>query len=76
MKEYESGAGSASLAAGSYTNISSLQKTGIVTLTGTVLPAGRSALVRAEIESNPNPASAPYNPIPHRSFPKSEKSEK
>ena len=43
VKECESGAGSASLAAESYTDISSLQKTGIVTLTGTVLPSGRSA---------------------------------
>ena len=78
-KEFESGAGSASLAAESHTDISSIQKTGSVTLTGMVLPSGRSAcraLVRAELESNPNPASAPYNPIPHRSFPKSEKREK
>ena len=43
VKECESGAGSASLAAESSTDISSLQKTGIVTLTGTVLPSGRSA---------------------------------
>ena len=43
VKECESGAGSASLAAESSTDISSLKKTGIVTLTGTVLPSGRSA---------------------------------
>ena len=43
VKECENGAGSASLAAESYTDISSLQKTGIVTLIDTVLPSGMSA---------------------------------
>ena len=43
VNECENGAGSASLAAESYTDISSLQKTGIVTPKGMVRPSGRGA---------------------------------